>query len=139
MDIFQNFNTWQIIAAIVGSIVVILLVGKIVQHILDIRKAGIMRKRIDEDIAIRKPIIFTTYKQESDELPLIVHELYLSCTNPVEHVALACLNNMHDFKLYYEQIKNANLNDINYKLVHRVDGKEITAFFYPVEMGCTIT
>ena len=26
MDIFQNFNTWQIIAAIVGSIVVILLV-----------------------------------------------------------------------------------------------------------------
>ena len=65
MDIFQNFNTWQIIAAIAGGIVVILLVGKIVQHILDIRKAGIMRKRIDEDIASPSEIIYGVYRHQA--------------------------------------------------------------------------
>ena len=75
MDIFQNFNTWQIIAAIAGGIVVILLVGKIVQHILDIRKAGIMRKRIDEDIAIRKPIPYRLITSRTQLFSLMLFEI----------------------------------------------------------------
>ena len=137
MEFIEKLSVWEIVVVTLLLVVVASLIIKIVLRVLDIRKIKKMRYAIDQNVKIRKPIIFTTFDRDSDVLPLIVHDLYHSCSKPTETVCLVCLP-MHDFKLFYQQVKDINWENVEYRMVHRHDGNEITAFFYPTEIDCLL-